>query len=125
MSQFIKKILLSTIILLILDTFFIYFNRNIFGDTVVNIQRVVMQIKPGGALFVYVLLALVLNFFIILKNRSPLEAYLLGFCIFGIFEGTNYTVFKKWTLEILIMDTFWGGSLFALTTYFTYMLSNL
>ena len=125
MNQFVKKIIISTILLLILDGSYIYANKSIFQDTVVNIQRVVMQVKPIPAIFVYLLLVFVINYFIIQKNRSPLEAFLLGLCIYGIYEGTNYAMFKKWTLQVALMDTLWGGILFGLTTYITYILLNL
>jgi uncharacterized membrane protein len=125
MTQLIKKIIISTFILLILDALYIYINKNVFQDTVVTIQRVVMQIKPEGALFVYLLLVIVINYFIIQKNRSPLEAFILGFCIYGIYDGTNYAMFKKWPLNIAIMDAVWGGILFSSTTYITYILLNL
>jgi uncharacterized membrane protein len=125
MTQFIKKIIISTIILLLLDSIYIYCNKDIFQDTVVTIQRVVMQIKPEAVLMVYLLLIAVINYFIIQKNRTPLEAFILGFCIYGIYEGTNYTMFKKWPINIAIIDTIWGGILFSATTYITYILLNL
>jgi uncharacterized membrane protein len=120
MTQFIKKIIISTTVLLILDALYIYTNKNLFQDTVVTIQRVVMQIKPEAAVFVYLLLVIVINYFIIQKNRSPLEAFILGFCIYGIYDGTNYAMFKKWPLNVAIMDALWGGTLMALTTLITY-----
>jgi uncharacterized membrane protein len=125
MTQFIKKIIISTIVLLILDALYICINKNVFQDTVVTIQRVVMQIKPEAVLFVYLLLVIVINYFIIQKNRSPLEAFILGFCIYGIYDGTNYAIFKKWPLSVAIMDALWGGILFSATTYITYTLLNL
>jgi len=125
MTQFIKKIIISTVVLLILDALYIYVNKNVFQDVVVNIQRVVIQIKPEGALFVYLLLVIVINYFIIQKNRSPLEAFLLGFCIYGIYDGTNYAMLKKWPLNVALMDATWGGILFSATTYITYILLNL
>ena len=125
MTQFVKKIIISTIVLLILDGLYIFINKNRFQDAVVNIQRVVMKIKPEGALFVYLLLIGVINYFIIQKNRTPLEAFILGFCIYGIYDGTNYAMFKKWPINVAIMDAIWGGLLFSATTYFTYKLLNL
>jgi uncharacterized membrane protein len=124
MTQFIKKILVSTIVLLLLDAMYIYFNKTVFQDAVVTIQRVVMQIKLGAVLFVYLLLIIVINYFIIQKNRSPLEAFLLGLCIYGVYDGTNYAMFKKWPMNVAIMDAIWGGILFSSTTYITYTLLN-
>lgn len=125
MSQTLKKIILSIIILLILDSIYLSINYRLFADTVTNIQRVVMQIRPTGAFFVYLFVAFILNYFIILKNRSPLEAFALGFCTYGIFDGTNYTMLKKWSFEVALMDTTWGGVLFATTTYLTNMILSL
>ena len=125
MNQFVKKIIISTVVLLLLDGTYIYANRNLYQDTVVNIQRVVMQVKPIPAILVYLLLVIVINYFIIQKNRSPLEAFLLGLCIYGIYDGTNYAMFKKWTLHVTLMDALWGGILFSATTYITYILLNL
>jgi uncharacterized membrane protein len=125
MNQSIKKIIISTIVILILDGTYIYANKSMFQDTVVNIQRVVMQVKPIPVILVYLLLVIVINYFIIQKNRSHLEAFLLGFCIYGIYEGTNHAMFKKWPLQIALMDTIWGGILFSATTYITYILLSL
>jgi uncharacterized membrane protein len=72
MSQTLKKILLSIVILLILDSIYLSMNYRLFADTVVNIQRVVMQVKPAGAFFVYLFIAFILNYFIILKNLFKL-----------------------------------------------------
>ena len=125
MNQSIKKIIISTIVLLILDGTYISANKTMFQDTVINIQRVVMQVKPIPAMLVYFLLVIIINYFIIQKNRSPLEAFLLGFCIYGIYEGTNYAMFKKWPIQTALMDTIWGGILFSSTTYLSYILLSL
>jgi uncharacterized membrane protein len=84
-----------------------------------------MTIKPLGAIATYVFLIFAINYFIIGKLKGPEEAFILGLVIYGVFEGTCYAMFKKWTIGLAMMDTLWGGTLFALTTYFTYMLSNL
>jgi len=84
-----------------------------------------MQVKPFPVISVYFLLVFVINYFIIQKNKPPLDAFILGFCVYGIYEGTNYAMFKKWPMQIALMDTIWGGILFALTTYITYISLNL
>jgi len=119
----VREFILSTIILLILDGCYIYLTQKAFSDQIINIQRVIMQIKPIGAIVCYILLICGLNYFIIQRNRSPFEAFFLGFVIYGVYESTNYATLKKWTSEIALMDTFWGGTLFALTTYLTYALA--
>jgi uncharacterized membrane protein len=123
MTKAVREIIISTIVLLILDGIYIYLTQKGFSDQIVNIQRVVMQIRPIGAIVCYILLVAGLNYFIIQKNRPILEAFLLGLVIYGVYDSTNYATLKKWSSNIAIMDTVWGGSLFALTTYITYMLA--
>jgi len=124
MTMQVKKILLSSIIFVILDAIFIYTNKTAFENEVIDIQRVVMQVKPSGAIVTYLFLLFALNYFIINKFRGPEEAFLLGLVIYGVFEGTNYAIFKKWSLKLAILDTVWGGSLFAITSYLTYWLTR-
>jgi len=124
MTMQVKRILLSSIILVILDAIFIYVNKTAFENEVIDVQRVVMQVKPSGAIITYLFLLFALNYFIINKFRGPEEAFLLGLVIYGVFEGTNYAIFKKWSLNLAILDTIWGGSLFAMTTYLTYWLTR-
>lgn len=125
MSQLIKKIIVSTITLLVLDITFLYVNKTAFENEVISVQRVIMQINPVGVFFAYLFIVFAINYFIILKNRSVFEAAILGIIIYGVYESTNYAVFKKWSANLAIMDTIWGGFLFALTTHITYVLSNL
>jgi uncharacterized membrane protein len=64
-----------------------------------------------------------LNYFIIQRNRSIPEAFFVGLVIYGVYDSTNYATLKKWEPSVAIMDTLWGGSLFALTTAITYSLA--
>jgi uncharacterized membrane protein len=123
MRKFLKEILISTVTLLILDGIFIAANLNMFQNQVINVQRVVLQARPVGAILCYLALIFGLNYFIISKNRPILDAFLLGLVINTVFETTNYTLFKQWKPFMVIMDSIWGGILFALTTFITYQLA--
>ena len=46
----------------------------------------------------------------------------LHLCIYAVYELTNYTLLEKWTLKTVIIDTLWGGVLFALTTFIITMI---
>jgi uncharacterized membrane protein len=124
MNQFYKKLLLTTFILIILNTIYLYVSKEVFEHQVIDVQRVIMQRKMDATLFYYILLISGLFYFIINKNKSPLDAFFLGIFINGIYELKNYSIFKKWSLFLVFIDTLWGGILFAKTTYLTYMLSN-
>ena len=65
----------------------------------------------------YIFLIFGINYFIIGPNRSIQDAFLLGIVIYGVFETTSKALFAKWSWITVIIDTLWGGILFALTTY--------
>ena len=66
--------------------------------------------------FCYIFLIFGLNYFIIKRNHSVLDAFLLGLVIYGVYETTTKALFHKWSWLTVIIDTLWGGILFALTT---------
>ena len=62
---------------------------------------------------------------IIKPHKSVSEAFLLGIVIYGVYETTNYALFKNWSILSVIIDTLWGGLLFASTTYIVNLLRNI
>ena len=73
----------------------------------------------------YIFLIIGINYFIIKPRKSVTDAFLLGIVIYGVYETTNYALFKKWSLLTVFMDTLWGGVLFAATTYIINLLRNI
>lgn len=120
LSKMYKEIFIATVVLLILDTAFISMNYKAYSDQVVNIQRVVMKVKPIGAILSYVFIIGGLYYFIIRRNRPVWEAFLFGLVMYGVYDTTNYALLKKWNPYLAAMDTLWGGVLMATTTYLTY-----
>ena len=116
----IKEIVLTSVIFLLLDACYITLTKSAWDIQIASVQRVSMQVRPVGAIVCYILLILGLYYFILRTRRSPLDAFLLGLLIYGVFESTNYAIFKKWEWKIAVMDTLWGGAVFALTTVAIY-----
>jgi uncharacterized membrane protein len=115
-TAFFPTILTILVIMLLLDSVYLYLTKSMFGELVAKIQRTAMQFRIEGAIIVYILLALGLYYFIVKPGLSAWEAGLLGLVIYGTFDFTNYAMFKNYDLKIAIMDTVWGSLLFALTT---------
>jgi len=113
------KYIVSAIILVLLD--FIYLNiiKDFFGKQIIKVQGSPMKVNYTGAILCYIILILGINYFIIYQNKSILDAFLLGLLIYGVYETTNYALFSNWSFTTVIIDTLWGGILFALTTYLT------
>jgi len=104
------KIILT---LLILDGIYLGIHSSFFKQVLERIQGPI-RIRYLPAAFVYVCLTL-LVYKLIQYRVSDLDAFLLGACVYGIYEGTNYAVFRGWPLYLFIADTLWGGILIYLT----------
>jgi uncharacterized membrane protein len=115
-----KTIFIIMIIMLVLDAVFLTAMRNIFGSMVAKIQRVAMQTRLSGAVIVYALMVAGLYKFIISERRPIKDAAIFGMVLYGVFDFTNYAMFKNYDLSVAVIDTTWGTILMALTTYLTY-----
>lgn len=114
--------LLSAIILVVID--FVYLNiiKGYFSNQIQRVQNSPMKINYLGAVICYIFLIIGLNYFIIKPRKSVSDAFLLGIIIYGVYETTNYALFKNWSILTVIIDTLWGGTLFASTTYIVNLL---
>ena len=111
---------ISSSIFLFLDVGFLFLNKSNFERQIIQVQRVSIQMKPIGILFCYLFLFTGLYYFILREKRTPLEAFLLGLIIYGVYETTTYSVLNNWKFTTVLTDTLWGGILFYLTTYLSY-----
>ena len=110
-------ILLSAIILVTIDSIYLYLIKSIFEKQISSIQGSPLKLNIYGAILCYIILVFGINYFILRTNKSVLDAFILGIIIYGVYETTNLALFKKWSPYIAALDTIWGGVLFALTTY--------
>jgi uncharacterized membrane protein len=115
-----KTLLVTTITILVLDSLYMTLNKSLFQHTVIHIQKTVIQPKLIGFILCYMVMILGLWYFILRRHRPVEEAFMLGIFVYGVFEFTNYAIFKKWPLEVVMMDTLWGGALYAATTMAVY-----
>ena len=113
----ITQVIISGIIMLLLDSVYLSIFKNFFSNIVYGIQHSKLKFKILGSVLCYIFLIFGLNYFIIDQKKSFLDAFLLGIVIYGVYETTTYALFDKWKLEAVVLDTLWGGILFA-TTYF-------
>lgn len=110
-------LLISAVVLIVVD--FVYLNvmHGYFDNQIRSIQGSSINMNYFGAILCYFFLIVGINYFIIFPRRSVTDAFLLGIIIYGVYETTNYTLLKNWTIQTVIIDTLWGGLLFAITTY--------
>ena len=110
-------LLISAILFILIDSVYLNLMKDYFQKQVVKVQGSPLKMNFLGAALCYIFLIVGLNYFIIKPKKSIQDAFLLGIVIYGVFETTNYALFKNWSIITLITDTLWGGILFALTTF--------
>ena len=117
--------LISAILFVVID--FVYLNliKNYFTNQVKIVQGSPLKVNLLGVVLCYIFLIFGINYFIILPKKSAYEAFLLGLLIYGVYETTNYALFSKWSILTVIMDTLWGGVLFALVAFIINKLRNI
>ena len=65
-------------------------------------------------------------YYFIVKDKKPvLDAFLLGLLVYGVYDLTNLGTLTNWTIKMTIMDSLWGASLFAITTYVVYKIRDI
>ena len=117
--------LISAIVFITTD--FVYLN--VIKDYFLNQIKLVQGSEPKvnflGVALCYIFLIAGINYFIIKPRKSVNDAFLLGIVIYGVYETTNYALLKNWSIFTVIIDTLWGGLLFAFTTYIVNMLRGI
>ena len=120
----IKTLILTGLVMLGLDAIYLSAMRDMFEIEIAAVQRVALQFRPLGAVICYILLITGLYYFILRTRRPISDAFFLGIVIYGVYESTTYALLKQWKIKTMIMDTLWGGILFALTTGIVYWVSD-
>ena len=121
MNQFFE-LLLYGILLVVVDSLYLSRISVPFGKMVEQIQKKPMKMKIGPAVIVYLALVGAWYFFIYreMKKRSFGEnvgrAALLGLFIYAVYDFTNLALIDGYRLDLAIIDSVWGSTLFALTT---------
>lgn len=116
---------ISALLVVLIDSIYLNTTSAYFSKQIESVQKSPLRLNITATILCYIFIIFALNYFIIRKRASVSDAFLLGFAIYGIFEFTNMALFEKWKWTTVVLDTTWGGILFALVTYFTYTLGNI
>jgi uncharacterized membrane protein len=108
--------LLTAVVLLSLDAVYLTLLSGFFDQQIRLVQGSSIQMNFVAAAMCYAILVFGINHFILEPKKSVYEAFLLGIVIYGVYETTSYSLLKNWRFSTVVVDTLWGGILFALTT---------
>jgi uncharacterized membrane protein len=115
----IKKLIVSSIILIVLDFSYLYINQDWYKKETKRSQGSDLKLKWTGVFLRYLTQIIGLNLFIIQRNGSLLESFIFGLIIYGNYIGTNYATINIFDETLAMTDLFKGGLIMMLTTYLT------
>lgn len=108
-----------------LDAIYLTLTSSFYNKQIRLIQGSDIKIKIIPTIIIYIILVFGLHYFILRDKKSVMDAVILGFVIYSVFELTNIAIFDKWNISSVLLDTSWGAILFGLTTFFTYRIIKL
>jgi uncharacterized membrane protein len=142
-AQTITDLVVLAIIVLALDAVFLYTASDLFSRQIMLVQGTALKVNIPSAAICYVLIVLGLYYFvlrhIIVPNASSaaaaiqnmrlrdgmIAAFFLGVFVYGVYETTTLALLRNWSPMTAVIDTTWGGALFALSAYLFYTYKSM
>ena len=127
----IKEIILYAVILTLVDYLYLSNVSHLYNKLMLKVQGSKLEFKLVPAIVVYISLVASWVYFIyptLSKKtllQSCIDAAVLGFVIYSVYDFTNLATIKDWRLDLSIMDSIWGAILYALSTFIYVKLSGL
>ena len=114
-----RQIIISAIVMLALDILYLNLFRGYFNTVVTNIQGSPIELDYYATIGCYIVMVMGINYFILRGNKGYIDAFFLGLLIYSVFDFTTKAIFKNWEYKAVVIDSLWGGTLFAITTIVT------
>ena len=121
--EFLKPFIIAIILFVILDMIFFgviakKFYKKELGSSMLDSPRFL------SAAVVYLLLALGIVLFILPSNYNIwLAGAIFGLIVYGVYDFTNYTFLKDWTLPVVWLDVAWGILASSVVSFLTKTIS--
>jgi uncharacterized membrane protein len=143
MNMNITDLVVLAVIILALDAVFLYTAKDLFARQVMLVQGTAMKVNIPSAAVCYFLIVVGLYYFvlrhIIVPNATSTAAaiqtmrlgdgikaaFFLGVLVYGVYETTTLAILRNWSPMTAVIDTTWGGTLFALSAYLFYKYKTL
>jgi len=116
------RLFIASIVFILIDSVYLYFAKDFFNFQVKSIQKVPLSLRMYATALCYISLIFLLYYFILREKKCVKDAFLLGLGVYAVYETTNLAIFERWLPITAIVDTLWGGFLFAMTTQIVYMI---
>jgi uncharacterized membrane protein len=117
--------LLSCLVFLFMDSFWIYYNYKYYNDLIFKIQKEPISFKPIIIPLTYIFIFMSLYYCIRLielelKKKDYIKiiliSFLFGISIYGIYSYTTCIFLKNYSYTNAFIDTLWGGILYLVSS---------
>jgi uncharacterized membrane protein len=122
MNNYFLGLLKAILTISILDYIYLNTTSSIFYKLISTIQNSPLKLRMYSTIIVYILIFLMWIIFIYNQKdkftfkENIFRGFLLGLFTYGIYDFTNHAIFNDWSIDIVLMDTIWGGVLYSITT---------
>ena len=125
------------IFILFIDFIWLIINSKNYNYLIEKVQKTQLSINYIGAFFSYLILICGLFFISIpmikIKLKENNNLFLLcliyggglGFLLYGMFNATNYGIFTNYDYKIALLDTFWGFTIFTISSYLFFLIKHI
>jgi uncharacterized membrane protein len=112
MNKQLVQVLTTAVLVFLIDLPWLMVSAPYVGEMVNRIQGSALKLSYLPAAVVYLALA-----YLVLQTKTPLEAFFMGSATYAVYDFTNLATLKHYDFSFALLDTLWGGALFAMVRF--------
>lgn len=112
MNKQLKELFTAALLLLILDLPWLMVSAPYVGDMIQRIQGSGLKMSYVPAAVVYLAMG-----YLLLQTKTPMDAFYIGLATYAVYDFTNLATLKNYDLSFALVDSLWGGVLFAMARF--------
>ncbi len=123
LKSYVIKFIIIYILFIAVDIIWLsLYMKNAYKKMIRTIQGQELKIRLYAGVIAYICMTLL---YIHFGKNNIYDMFLLGFLAYGIYDMTNYAIFKEWNLTFAVIDMIWGGLLFAAVYIISKYINNI
>jgi len=112
MNKQVTQIFLAAVVLFLVDLPWLMVSGPYVSGMINRIQGSPLKMAYLPAVVVYLALA-----YLVLQTKTPMEAFYVGAATYAVYDFTNLATLKNYDFSFALVDTLWGGALFAMVRF--------
>ena len=101
--------LLIAVLIIVVDIPWLALGSKYSKSMIQDIQNSPLTVRYLPAIIVYLALS-----YLVTLPENNMDAFMLGFCVYAVYDFTNLSTLKNYSVRFAIADSLWGGALFVI-----------